>query len=308
MRKPISVFWTAMMLIAAFGRIATAEIKPELKAEQHQAAVTILFVSAKNPKEAAGCSATAVSEHVLLTAEHCNVSDGVLYLNQTDEPFYNPQVVTERYFDHHDHMLLVVPGVVFKHFAYYDPASYRPLGVGEHFYFWGNPGLITDQYREGYVTGTVPYVATEELDASGSFLMEDSPVVGGDSGSVVYSAIDGRVVGVTTYTVFGGLFGGQYPLAFTAEQVAQAEGRGAFTYLPDSRPIVNVSVQVPAPHADPVQTSLLSVLVLLVAFYVSRPVLIWLLGILWKTASFTIRSAKAFWRGIVRIYRLLQKA
>jgi hypothetical protein len=197
-----------------------------LKAEQHASTYTILMIG----KDKAGCSATAISEHVLLTAEHCNLPDAVLYLNQV-ENLANPLSIAERYFDHNDHMLLVLPGVSFKHVVHYDPATYAPAKMGEHVYLWGNPALVRDQYREGYMTGEAFFPTDESIDAGGSVSMFAVPTVGGDSGSAIFSADDGRIVGITTYGIFSGKMSGSYPLRFTAEQVAQAKGIGNFVYL-----------------------------------------------------------------------------
>jgi hypothetical protein len=220
-----------------------------LKDEQHRATFTIIL--ANNDKHSiAGCSATAISEHVLLTAEHCDIEDGLLYLNQTGKPLQNPVTIAQKYYDHMDHMLLVTPGVEYKHTVDYSPEKYKPLLPGEHIYLWGNPGFIRDQYREGYVSGQFKPSIEErdlEIDAGGPITMFAMPVVGGDSGSAVFSAEDGRLVGVTTYNVLD-KFLGTYPLQFTEADVQQAEGRGNVIYLLDTRPNVKITINAPAPE------------------------------------------------------------
>ena len=47
---------------------------------------------------------TAIAPHVILTAEHCNIEDGLLYLNQNSKPFTMGLEVKEKYFDKNDHM------------------------------------------------------------------------------------------------------------------------------------------------------------------------------------------------------------
>lgn len=235
----------AMLCLFSFASFGTA--KPvSLRDEQHRATFTIVMSNATTQSRA-GCSATAISEHVLLTAEHCDVKDGVLYLNQSRAPFQNPIEVTEKYYDHMDHMLLVTPNVSYRHTVEYDPDKYKPLTVGEHVYLWGNPALIKDQYREGYVSGTMRQGKEdrdEEIDAGGPITMFAMPIVGGDSGSAVFSQDDGRLVGVTTYQVVG-KFLGTYPLQFTKQEVEQAEGHGNFVYIPETRPITKVTVNGP---------------------------------------------------------------
>src|SRR5208282_3699593 len=117
------------------------------------------------------------------------------------------------------------------HFVKYDPANYKPLSRTERYYLWGNPGMMPDQYREGYVSGFITPPEGDDVMVSSQITMLSGPVVGGDSGSGVF-AEDGRLVGVLTWGIEDGLFAGIYPLAFTSEQVAQAEGFGNFTYAP----------------------------------------------------------------------------
>ena len=226
-----------------------------LKSEQHKATHTIILSNEKD-HEAAGCSATAISEHVLLTAEHCNIANAVLYLDQTVKPLQHPLEISERYFDHQDHMLIVLPGVSFKNFISYGACA--PLKQEDHYYMWGNPGLLPNKYREGYVTGSIVNPLDDaEIDAVSSFLMLSGPVVGGDSGSAIFSAKDGHLASVLTYGINSGMFAGVYPLAFTSEQLAQAEGRGTFVYVQDTRSVVNVTAPVQTVSAS--DTTLLHV-------------------------------------------------
>lgn len=216
---------------------ALAQVSPQVKAEQHKATVEIVMKSAK---EDAGCSATAISEHVLLTTQHCDVDEGLIYFNQNARPFTNGQVVTEKYYDDSDHMLLVVPGISFKHFITYDASKVREMVQGEHLYLWGNPSLIMDQYREVYATGSLVANGDLSVNADGKFDMTSGPVVGGDSGSAIFSEADGQLVGITTWGMFDGMFLGSYPLRFTQAQIDQSEGKGNFTYVPDTRLHVTV--------------------------------------------------------------------
>ena len=110
-----------------------AQSSPALKAEQHKATFTIVTIN-KETAESTGCSATALSEHVLLTAAHCRVPGDNVYLNQTAPPWNHPLKVSEYFYDNQDHMLLVLPDVSFKHFVKYDPADYKPLGRTERYY------------------------------------------------------------------------------------------------------------------------------------------------------------------------------
>ncbi len=225
-----------------------------LKETQHRAMYAIAMDNGKTgeDRQAAGCTADAIAPHVLLTAEHCNIDGGNFYLNPTlrDGKLLpdHPLRVSEKYFDHMDHMLLVLPGVRFKYTISYDPATYRAPRQGDRAYFWGNPAMQHDQYREGYMTGTIPAV-DGDVDASGPVWMFNISVIGGDSGSAVFST-DGRLITVVTYGVANGMFMGAYPLAFTEEQVRQAEGRGTVVYGPPD-PIINIIIVPPASALAP---------------------------------------------------------
>jgi len=161
--------WILSLALALTSVLSFSQVTPEVKEEQHRATVTIVM---KGKTEGAGCSATAIAEHVLLTAEHCDIPDGVVYLNQTEAPFIHPLEVSYRIFDKQDHMLLVLPQVSFKHTIPYDPNTYVPLKKGDHYYLWGNPGLIPDQYREGYVTDSfTPPKDSLEVDVHSPFTL-----------------------------------------------------------------------------------------------------------------------------------------
>src|SRR5271157_4551331 len=217
-------FLLPLFLLCAFIGAAAIPLTP-LKAAQHKATYTIIT---QNPKDTfgAGCSATAISEHVLLTSAHCRIEGGKVYLNQTVRPFRHPLEVSDAFYDGADHMLLVLPGVTFKYFIEYDPAKYKPLGFMDHWYFWGNPAMTMDQYREGYVCGFELPPSDDVVLLSQKITIPSGTVVGGDSGSGIFAEDDGRIVGTLTWGIEGGLFSGFYPLAFTSEQVAQAEGKG----------------------------------------------------------------------------------
>ena len=231
-------------------------LTPVQKEEQHKATLEILMIN-KALHAGAGCSATAIAPHVLLTAQHCDVENGLLYLNQNSKPYTNGQTVTEKYYDNNDHMSMVVPSVEFKHFITYDASKVRKITQGEHLYFWGNPALVLNQYREVYATGTFPSTNQDAVNASGPFEMVSGPVVGGDSGSAIFSAEDGQLVGITTWGLNYGMFLGSYPLMFTQEQIDQATGHGMFVYIPDTRPQVMVNVEIQKSKDKPVDLSII---------------------------------------------------
>jgi len=215
-----------------------------LKTEQHAAAVTII-TQKDGTLLGSGCSASAIAPHVLITSAHCRVDEGKVYLNQTERPFNHPMIVGDRFYDGSDHMLLVLPDVTFKHFVKYDPDNFKAIKSLERYYFWGNPGMVPDQYREGYVTGFFTPPNDDEVMLSQRIAIVSGPSVGGDSGSAIF-AEDGRIVGTLTWGIENGLFSGFYPLAFTKEQILQSEGLGPFVYHPEKHPVAVVNV-APSP-------------------------------------------------------------
>lgn len=261
----MSVFKKIMLLLLCLFTtlpMAGHDVFSSLQKEQQRSMYAIVMDNGK-PKgdpdrEAAGCTAYAISEHVLLTAEHCNLNGGSLYLNPEMRNGHailaNPIEVSEKIFDHQDHMLLVINGIKFKHHIKYEP---RIPVQGERVYFFGNPSLIHDQYREGYVTGSMESPKDSEVDASATLFLFALPVVGGDSGSSIFSA-DGSLIAICTFGLDDGQFMGGYALAFTSEQIKQAEGKGNFKRLPDNRPVINVIMptapKISAPPSLPPQT------------------------------------------------------
>ena len=299
-----------------------------LKLEQHKAAHTIILknsgtkipkssekTSNITPDDAAGCSATAIGEHVLLTAQHCDIKDGLLYLDQ-DHAGQKPIKISEKYYDKNDHMLLVVPDVTFKYYVKYDASKVRSADQGEHVYLFGNPALIMDQYREGYATGITQIPGNEmpdEVNASGPFTMMSLSIVGGDSGSSVYSSVDGQLVGITTWGINGGMFLGSYPLIFSQAQVDQALGQGTFVYAPEpAQPVQPVIVvNVPPSATTPASKkdySLHVVVVIALLLYKGRDILGFLakhtrnaFGFPRKVVSYIARLFLTVWAGLKKI-------
>ena len=208
------------------------------KIEQHKAFHWIAMKGNRPDPEfgmsklnATGCTAYAVAPHVLLTAQHCDIDGGQLYIDPISNPHEDMSVdksvfIAEKLYDNRDHMLLVVPTVYFKDTVQYDPAKYRPVVQGEHVYFWGNPDWFLDMYREGYAMGIIFSPADEGFAAApnGSLLyIFDMNGNHGDSGSAIFSAKDGRIVSLVTYGLQDGKFIGGYLLQFTSDQVKQAE-------------------------------------------------------------------------------------
>lgn len=187
----------------------------ELKMSQKRSMHTIVSVS----EERALCTAYAISPHALLTADHCIQQDMKIYIDQPKIKLIKDSYISEILFDHHDHIIIIFPNEVFKDFLEYNPAE--PL-QGEHVYFWGNPKGLTDQYREGYVSGYKKIVDPEEIDLNTPIYLFVFNVIPGDSGSPIFDSSDGHLVSLITYSEFDGHFGGGYNFAFTKEQIIRA--------------------------------------------------------------------------------------
>lgn len=178
------------------------------------------------------CTAYAVGPHTLLTAEHCDLGNDIYVdpinragIRDGSAHFF---AITAKAYDHQDHMLLTIAGENFKDVEYLGPNVRLPK-QGERVYFWGNPAGIRDQYREGLVIGAMPNVDAnspgdeEHVDAVGPLLyLAQIAVVGGDSGSSVFSETDGALIGIVTFGLDGGQVMGFYPIQFTGAQIAAA--------------------------------------------------------------------------------------
>lgn len=121
------------------------------------------------------CSGTAISATTLVTAQHC--------LSGTLETVNGVAVtVVGIGKDKKDLATIKVTGTSFKTWAKFGP----PLKQGDRIRWFGNPALVPDCYREGYVVS---------VRADGVLI--DAPAFGGDSGAGVLDS-QGRVVGVVT--------------------------------------------------------------------------------------------------------------
>jgi len=176
------------------------------------------------------CTAYAVGPHTLLTAEHCNDQYATsVYIDADRDAVHAGKAMSytvARSFDKQDHMLLDVSGIVFPVYIPLAAAQERTPIQGEHFYFWGCPQGLRDQYREGYVLGSMPFSSADaleaEVDAHGPRLyLFSGPVIGGDSGSSVFNE-KGERIGVVTFGIDNGQIIGIFPLEFTQAQIDAA--------------------------------------------------------------------------------------
>ena len=223
---------------------ATKSVKDKVKRQQHAAYHEVTMVDRDDTGKIVGggtCSSMAVGPHTLLLAEHCNDPyTAEVYVDAKVEDIKARVARTysaEKQFDHQDHMLLDLAQITFPSFVPLDIVA--PPVQGEHFYFWGSPNGIRDQYRESYITGVIPFNHDQddpEIDASGPVYMAVGPAQPGDSGSVLFDSQTGKIIGVLTYGFADGLFIGIFPIQFTSAQLAQSQKSVTTVNQPAPRP------------------------------------------------------------------------
>jgi hypothetical protein len=230
--------------IASLVIIATLAISPafgihkkqltKLQENQHKSMHVIIEVERDvdgNPLRGGLCTAYAVAPHTLLTAQHCDMDTNAIYIDTTDRQAIKEHrimayTITSKTYDNEDHVLYVISGITFQNTIVLT-AHVRVPRQGEHTYQWGNPAGVRDQYREGLVIGSMPNPTPdpeeeEHVNATGTVYLIAEPVVGGDSGSAIFSMEDGQLIGVLTYGIDGGQLAGVYAVQFTQAQLDAA--------------------------------------------------------------------------------------
>jgi V8-like Glu-specific endopeptidase len=153
------------------------------------------------------CSGTIIGPHAILTATHC------FEWPYTVRIYGMPVRVLRAIVDGSDHTIIVVD----RHFDTWAPIARAPK-PGDHVFIFGNPGSLTDQYRNGYVSGQA---------AIGGELVTtyNMGIYFGDSGSGIFDS-SGSLIGVVSsvYSMTDGVrltFACSRPLAFTPEQLRE---------------------------------------------------------------------------------------
>lgn len=183
--------------------------------QQHQARANH-WIESDNGYERAGCSATAISAHALLTAGHCELAGATVAVDDA-----LPIAPEEILHDKHDGMILISHVWDFKDVEPLSEFNWAPK-QGEALYMFGNPQGVRSMFRVGALAGTTT-IPNDDLVHDGSpIFVGTMNVQPGDSGSSIYTH-DGRRVGVLTYGIFDGKFCGFYSLTFTPQQIAEAE-------------------------------------------------------------------------------------
>lgn len=153
------------------------------------------------------CSGTIIGPSAVLTATHC------FEWPYTVRIYGLPVRVLRTFLDGNDHTIIVVD----RHFESWAPIAPTPH-PGDRVFIFGNPGSLTDQYRNGYVSG---------LAAIGGELVTtyNMGIYFGDSGSGIFDS-RGSLIGVVSsvFSMTDGVqltFACSRPLAFTPEQLRE---------------------------------------------------------------------------------------
>jgi hypothetical protein len=155
------------------------------------------------------CSATAIAQHSLLTATHCELGTDLLFIDANATPTKILTILR----DGHDHSIFIVSGF----FTDYVPLDREAiLEPGDSYFMWGNPESLRNNLRVGHFTGAD--AATKALPVK---LLFDFRAYPGDSGAGIFDA-KGNLIGVLTGTLYDGKILDMpfaFPLAFTKEQL-----------------------------------------------------------------------------------------
>jgi hypothetical protein len=163
----------------------------------------------------AGCTATAIGPHVLMTAAHCDPDEkfSVLRVDLSTRDY----VILNYASDGRDHILLAIDGPAFTNIA---PYNVRKARMGEHVYVWGDgEGQFPSRVLSGRV---VNQFDPSDVDAAASLFYISNATVHGDSGSVIYGD-DGYMLGLVTYGEDGEARASGFGLDFTPNDIKYAQ-------------------------------------------------------------------------------------
>lgn len=122
------------------------------------------------------CTGTKLGRHTLLIAAHCvNTYPGAVLVDGV------PTNISRTHLDGGDQARIEVE-ITFDSWAVIG----KPAGMGDRIFFFGNPAILRDVLRRGYIAG--------ERDG---LLIADITVGHGDSGSAVFND-RGEVIGVVS--------------------------------------------------------------------------------------------------------------
>lgn len=140
------------------------------------------------------CTATAIGKHALITAEHCVIegNEKAYFLN-VDMSTRNYKILAVGG-DGRDHVILLLDGPSFTNLL--SVSEPKSTAVGTPVYMYGDGGREYPARKlEGKITNCTD---PSDVDADQGMVCFSLPVIGGDSGSLVYDAA-GNVVAIITY-------------------------------------------------------------------------------------------------------------
>jgi hypothetical protein len=211
---------TALLLVSAVPLPAHNDVLTRAHKTTHQ--IELVTVG-----EDVSCSATAIGPHALLTASHCELPTDEMEIDGEDAKIL---ALSRDKFDH----TIYLTDVSFKDYATF---SKDPLEVGDNVFIIGNPGELTDIYRQGYLAGvrhSNPFMLALGVEEPDVFLF-DLNGWEGDSGSGIFNE-KGELVGVVSVMAIQHLgsedskkssvfmkFMGSWGLKFTEKQIEDAK-------------------------------------------------------------------------------------
>lgn len=172
--------------------------------------------------EHAGCSATAVGHHALLTDTHCELGTDTVTIDGQEAQ------ITGRIRDGLDHTILLVDA----EFEQYAEISDRELEQGDSVFIFGNPGNLSDIMRYGIFSGIKQPTLRDVFTGAPlvQMLLFDLNDYHGDSGAAIFDAISGKITSTVTGTYYVNNDDGTrfslafaFPLHFTKDQLKQIQ-------------------------------------------------------------------------------------
>lgn len=219
MKRLFAILFTLVLCATTAGAGSDSLNGRQRKEEAASHRITMIGTDGPN----GWCSATAVGDHVLLTAQHCVVDEQTGKVNTVAieigiAPY--PFVISKIIFDGRDHVLIVLPTAKFKDV---DTLRTAEPKIGDYIYLFGHPRAeIPSFYREGNVVAVYP-APNGDMDIDAPLWIIDVRIAPGDSGSAIRNK-KGAIVGCLTYGISlpPASFGGFYSLNFTPEQLQEA--------------------------------------------------------------------------------------
>lgn len=190
----IVIFLALGAIIAHRTDVAKKAYKKPFTAQQLSAHRITMYN--KDLKKVGSCSATAIGPNALLTAEHCIVDEKEKAAYITVDLTTTHREILAGTLDGRDHAIILVGGPQFTHRA--EIVQGDSAFPGEQVHMYGSGG---GAYPPRELVGTeINCEDPSDQDAAVGITCFTMPVIGGDSGTAVYSK-HGALVAVITYGI-----------------------------------------------------------------------------------------------------------